>query len=76
MSPTASPPERRQGWSEPLPRHIPPPTWSPFGLAFGLVILGLGLVTGRVVVVIGAAVAMVAAVIWIRELGHDLQERR
>ncbi len=74
MIPSPGPPERRPGWTEPLPRRIPPPTWSPFGLAFGLVILGLGLVASGLVVAMGAAIAIAAAVAWIRELGHELHQ--
>ncbi len=74
MNPPVPPADRgRAGWTEPLPRRIPPPTWSPFGLAFGIVLLGLGLLTNRVVLGMGAAVAIAAAAAWIRELRHDLQ---
>ncbi len=75
MSPPAAGPGRPAGWTEPLPRRIPRPTWSPFALAFGLVFLGLGLVASRIVLVIGVVVALAAAVKWIRELGHELRER-
>lgn len=75
MTPPAGPPERRTDWAEPLPRRVPRPTWAPFALAFGLVILGLGLVASRVVLAIGLAIAIASAVAWIRELSHELREQ-
>ncbi len=75
MIPPETRPDRRAGWTEPLPRRLPRPTWSPFALALGLIILARGVVASGVVLAIGVAVALAAAVAWVRELGHELRER-
>lgn len=65
----------RVGWSLPLPDRIPRPTWSPAGLALGVVGIALGLLTNALVLAAGAAVAGASLAVWIKEIRHDLRER-
>ena len=66
-------PGERRGWSLPLPYRVPRPTWSPFGLALGVVGISLGLLTNVLVLAAGGLVAAVSLAVWIRELRDDLR---
>ncbi len=70
---SAPDPGGRRGWILPLPDRVPRPTWSPFGLALGVVGIALGLLTNGVVLAAGGAVSIAAMAAWIRELRHDLR---
>jgi len=58
----------REGWSEPLPASIPSPTWVPAAMAFGIVMVTLGIVTRWFFVALGAVIILGAAWHWIEEL--------
>ncbi len=64
----------RRGWLLPLPDRLPRPTWSPFGLALGVVGVALGLVTNVLVLAAGSLVAAASLAVWIRELRDDLRD--
>ncbi|MDB5220994.1 MAG: hypothetical protein JWO86_8921 [Myxococcaceae bacterium] len=56
------------------PERLPRPTFWPAGVAFGITLLMLGLLTSFVVIAIGLAVFVVSLAGWIGELRHE--ERR
>jgi len=58
----------REGWSEPLPSSIPAPTWVPAAMAFGIVMVTLGIVTRWFFDALGAVIILGAAWHWIEEL--------
>ena len=58
-------------WSDARPAAIPPPTFAPSGVAFGITILMWGLVTSPILVLVGATVFVVSLFIWIGELRHE-----
>ncbi len=74
-SATPGPAGERAGWTLPLPHRIPPPTWSPAGLALGVVGIALGLLTNGLVLAAGALVAGASLAVWIREVRDDLRAR-
>lgn len=53
------------------PEEMPPPTYWPVALAFGLTLLFWALVTSPLVAIVGAVVSGSALVGWIRELGGE-----
>lgn len=65
----------REGWSEPEPRSIPQPTYVPAGMAMGIVLVSLGIVTRWYFDAIGAVIILIAVYHWITELlGEDNHE--
>lgn len=58
----------RQGWSVPQPGAIPAPTYVPAAMAFGIVMVTLGIVTRWFFVLLGAILILTAAWHWIEEL--------
>ncbi len=58
----------REGWSEPQPTSIPAPTWVPAAMAFGIVMVTLGIVTRWFFVPVGAIIILGASWHWIEEL--------
>lgn len=58
----------REGWSEPQPTSIPAPTWVPAAMAFGIVMVTLGIVTRWFFCLLGALIILIAAWHWIEEL--------
>jgi hypothetical protein len=59
------------GWNRSLPEHLPEPTIAPGLFAFGVMLLGWGLVSSPPVTLVGGVVLFVALVEWIREVWHD-----
>jgi hypothetical protein len=60
--------QARDDWNVPRPERIPPPTYAPAGLAFGLTLAFWGLVTSPVMIVMGFAVVTWSLVGWVREM--------
>jgi len=58
------------GWKRPLPDRLPPPTYWPAMLAFGVMLALLGPVTNLAVTVVGLLLAGAALVGWIGEIIH------
>lgn len=61
----------RSGWSEPKPSSLPQPTWIPVSMAFGIVMVSLGIVTRWYFDALGAVVIILAAWHWVAELLGD-----
>jgi hypothetical protein len=60
-------------WSVPSPAAIPPPTFWPAGLAFGLTLTLWGFVTSIVIVLLGLLAAVVSLVGWIGDMRHEAE---
>jgi membrane-bound ClpP family serine protease len=68
------PPEDTQqdqaGWSSPLPEKLPRPTYTPFILALGIVLISFGLLTTLAISIVGLIVFIIGLVGWIGEWEH------
>jgi hypothetical protein len=58
-------------WTVPGPLAIPPPTYAPATLAFGITLLFWGLIASPVVLGAGLVIVVGALVAWMGELRHD-----
>jgi hypothetical protein len=58
----------RDGWSEPMPAHIPRPTYWPAVMALGITFIFFGVVTQWAFTAAGAGMVTLAAAKWIGEL--------
>lgn len=65
--------EAHDDWSVPSPAAIPPPTFWPAGLAFGLTLTLWGFVTSIVIVLLGLLAAVVSLVGWIGDMRHEAE---
>jgi hypothetical protein len=54
--------------------HMPEPSYLPFVLALGLTITLVGILTGIVVVLIGAIISLTTIVRWIRRARSEMAE--
>lgn len=63
-------PEPPPGYSRSLPAHLPEPTPIPALFAFGVALFGWGLISSRLLVLIGATVVLVTLLEWVREISH------
>ena len=54
--------------------HLPGPTYLPAWTAFGITLALVGVILTWVITVIGAAIAIVAIVRWIREARDDISQ--
>jgi len=63
-------PEPPPGYSRGLPAYLPEPTPIPALFAFGVALFGWGLISSRLIVLIGGAVVLVTLLEWIREISH------
>ena len=54
--------------------HLPGPTYLPAWTAFGITIALVGVILSWVITAIGAAIAVVAIVRWIREARDDISQ--
>jgi hypothetical protein len=61
----------RPGWNRSLPEHLPRRTAAPALFAFGVMLLGWGIITMPMVVAVGGAVIFAALLEWIGEIWHD-----
>jgi hypothetical protein len=59
------------GWTVPLPEHLPHPSASPALFALGVTLLGWGIITSGVLVLVGGALAAYALGHWIQEIVHE-----
>lgn len=59
------------GWTVPFPEHLPPPSASPALFALGVTMLGWGIISSVVLVVVGGALAAYALGLWIAEIAHE-----
>jgi hypothetical protein len=58
-------------WNEARPATIPPPTFWPAAMAFGLTFLFWGLITSPVLWIVGLALVFTALGGWIGEMRHE-----
>jgi Flp pilus assembly protein TadB len=54
--------------------HLPEPSYVPVVLAFGVMLVVVGVVLSWVMVVIGAIIALIALVRWIRQTRAEMSE--
>jgi hypothetical protein len=54
--------------------HLPEPSYMPFALALGLTITLVGILTGLVIVIIGAIISLSVVVRWIRSARAELND--
>ncbi len=69
-APAASVLSEKSGWNKPLPEKIPRPTYWPFVLALGIMLMAMGVVTNYAVSAVGFILLVIALVGWIGELQH------
>ena len=61
----------QSSWHEPLPERIPEPTYWPFLLAFGIVLVFWGLVSAWLISLAGAIIFFASLAGWIGEMIHE-----
>jgi hypothetical protein len=61
----------RISWHEPLPEGIPEPTYWPFLLAFGIVLIFWGLISAWLISVAGAIIFFASLAGWIGDMIHE-----
>lgn len=54
--------------------HLPGPTYLPVVVAIGITVALVGILTGWIIVALGAVITLAAAVRWIRETREDMAE--
>ena len=54
--------------------HLPEPSYMPFVLALGITITLVGLLTGLIILIIGAIITLVVLVRWIRSAREELND--
>jgi len=62
------------GWNIPKPEVIPSPSYWPFMLSFGASLLGLGLLTSKLISITGIALFIIAIVKWVGSLRHEQRQ--
>lgn len=73
---SAEPEKPHHDW-EPLPHeHLPRPTYFPAGLAMGTTFMFWGLITSRVVFLVGVALFIAALAGWITEICHERNRKQ
>ena len=58
-------------WNIPKPAVIPPPTYWPFVLSVGAMLMGLGVLTSNIITATGAVLFIFAITKWIGELSGE-----
>jgi hypothetical protein len=58
-------------WHVPLPENIPEPTYWPFLLAFGIVLIFWGLVSTGLITLAGVIISAASLAGWIGEMMHE-----
>jgi Rieske Fe-S protein len=54
--------------------HLPPPSVWPFGFAVGVACLLTGLVVSNVVAIVGAVIALIFGILWVRDLTRSVRQ--
>jgi hypothetical protein len=60
-----------ENWSVPKPEVIPPPTLWPAVLAFGITLVGLGVLTSFLISLVGSGIFVLALIRWVGEMIHE-----
>jgi len=63
--------EDQGAWAAPQPEVIPQPTYTPVGVAFGMVFLVWGLLTSPIVSVVGLIIFVASLAGWIGGILHE-----
>jgi cytochrome c oxidase assembly factor CtaG len=63
--------EKSADWNIPKPEFIPSPSYWPFMLSLGAALLGLGLLTSKLIGITGIALFVLAVVKWVGRLRHE-----
>lgn len=64
------------GWSLPRPARLPDSTYNPVIVAFGIILLAMGVVSSYYIAVIGAILFVIGLARWIGELQDDVRRAR
>ena len=59
------------GWNIPKPATIPAPTYWPFVVSLGATLVGLGLLTSKVISAVGTVLFIIAIIKWVGELANE-----
>jgi hypothetical protein len=60
-------------WNIPKPAVIPPPTYWPFVLSVGAMLMGLGVLTSNIITAAGIVLFILAIIKWVGELSSEDQ---
>jgi hypothetical protein len=60
----------RDSWNKPLPEKLPRPTYWPFIVSLGIMMMAMGVVTDFAVTIVGFFLFIIAIAGWIGELQH------
>lgn len=63
--------KNRDGWHTPKPEVIPSPTYWPVVLAFGVTLMGFGVLTSYLISLVGLVLFVLAMSKWIGELCRE-----
>jgi hypothetical protein len=63
-----------EGYSTPLPKIVPRPTWWPASAALAVMLIGWGLITSLTIFLIGAALLTTSIAGWIGEIRYERNE--
>ena len=66
-----SSPEKKEGYSVPLPEVVPRGTWWPAAAALGVMLFAWGLLTSLTILLIGVALFATSLAGWIGEIRHE-----
>lgn len=61
----------KEDWNPALPAEIPPPTWTPAALAFGVTLIFWGIVTSPITSLVGLLAVTASLAVWIGELCNE-----
>ena len=70
-NPGGRPESLPEGWNLPKPEFIPSPTYWPFVLSLGAALVGLGLLTSKIIAIPGFIFFVIAIVKWVGEIFHE-----
>lgn len=66
--------ENPDGWNIPKPEFIPSPTYWPFVFSLGATLMGLGLLTSKIIIIPGIILFIIAIVKWAGEIYNEKRE--
>jgi hypothetical protein len=62
-------------WNTPRPEVLPLPTWWPAATAFGLTLVGWGLISSLLILGIGMIVFLISLAGWIGDIRHERRQQ-
>lgn len=66
----------QEGWVRPKPEVVPRPTYWPVIMALAITLIGLGIISSLLILVIGVVLFIVSLVGWIGDIRNELREER